>query len=100
VLIDFNSRINNLNEQHNSVSANLVLVNNALTSLQQQQISVIKICDSGEHLVRTGTGIYAVYMVSNYFGTYLGKLAEDVVYQTTDSKMARFKLSHNSIICL
>lgn len=104
VIIDFNSELNNLNSTAATLSEvvteNLNIVNMALDNLQQQQVSVIKICASNEYLIKASSGVYAVHMVSNNFGTFLGKLPNEVTYQTTDSIKARFKLVNSEIICL
>ena len=74
-------------------------LNNLLDDLQLEvhnnKVTVHKICTSSEHLLKLQGDFYAVYMVSNNFGTYLGKLDVGVQYQTTDSVHVRFKILNN-----
>lgn len=82
----------------------LAVINSTLTNIQQQvtlnKVEVLKICASNEHLIKINNVFYAVYMVSNNYGTYLGKLDNNVQYRTTDSVASNFKIMNNSITCL
>lgn len=103
-IIDFDNDLNNLQSSYTSSNeasiANYNLLSAAMVQLSSSNLEVIKICSSGEHLLKNSSGVYAVYMVSNNYGTFLGKLANDVNYQTTDSVHASFKLVDNNIVCL
>ena len=85
------------------VAGKLSRINQTLTNIQREvstgAVSVLPICNSNEHLIKTNTGFFAVYMVSNNFGTFLGKLDNDVLYQTTDSIRARFIINGDNINC-
>lgn len=84
--------------------ADIDTINTTLTDIQSQvtlnKVNVIKICASNEHLIKMQNSYYAVYMVSNNYGTYLGKLSEGVNYQTTDSVRASFKIVNGALNCL
>lgn len=104
VLIDFGERLNNQETLSGSLGealdTNLTILNNALIMLQNQVISVVPICNSGENLIKSGNSLYAVYMISNNYGTFLGKLSENVNYRTTDAVQANFKIVNNVVVCL
>lgn len=89
--------------QH-SIDFNYALVNATLTQIQlqveQNKVQVLSICASSENLIKVNANYFAVYMVSNNFGTFLGKLDENVLYQTTDIFHARFKINNGVILCL
>jgi len=82
----------------------LAVINSTLTSIQQQvalnKVEMVKVCASNEHLIKMNNSFYAVFMVSNNYGTYLGKLDSNVQYRTTDSAAANFRITNNSITCL
>lgn len=104
VVIDYDSRLNNLDAEFTTLDAilnyNIALVTSMLADLNSKQIVPVKICASNEYLLKTATGMYAVYMVSNNFGTFLGKLAENLNYRSTDQVQANFKIVNNNIVCL
>jgi hypothetical protein len=79
-------------------------INDTLTDIQQQvtanKVNVVKICASNEYMIKMNNEFYAVYMVSNNFGTYLGKLDNGVQYQTTDSVRSRFSVNNGVLTCL
>lgn len=104
VVIDYDSRLNNLDAEFTTLDAtlnyNIALVTSMLADLNSKQIEPVKICASNEYLLKTATGMYAVYMVSNNYGTFLGKLSEQTNYQTTDVIHAQFKIVNNNIVCL
>jgi uncharacterized protein YcfL len=103
VTIEFSEKLSNLEtnlaNRDEILENNIQLVNTALGDLQGKQIEALKICSSNEHLIKQGNNFYAVYMVSNNYGTFLGKLAENVVYRTTDNVGANFKIINNRIVC-
>lgn len=100
-IIDFGNELNNVQaSSENIANNNYTLLNNAMLQLASTSLTVIKICASAEHLLKNSSGVYAVFMVSNNYGTYLGKLANDINYQTTDSVHANFKLVNDEIVCL
>lgn len=78
-------------------------LNNLLDDLQLEvhnnEVSVHKICASKENLLKLQGEFYAVYMVSNNFGTYLGKLDAGINYVTTDLVHASFKIVNGNIVC-
>lgn len=104
VLIDYNSLVNNVDAQFSTLEEtltnNTLVVNTMLSDLAAKQTIPVKICASSEYLLKTSTGVYAVYMVSNNYGTYLGKLVEQTNYLTTDTVRATFKIVNNNIVCL
>lgn len=100
VVIDFDERFNNLDQSNIDLNASLALLNNALTNLQTKQLSIVSICSSSEKLIKTNDGLYAVYMISNNYGTYLGKLVENVNYRTTDASQTNFKIVNGQVVCL
>lgn len=79
------------------------LTNDYLNDLQLEvrtsKVEVIKICASSENLIKVGGAFYAVYMISNNYGTYLGKLENNTNYQTTDNSHKGFHLTNGSIVC-
>lgn len=85
------------------VEQNYLDLNNLLDELQLEvhnnKVTVHKICTSNEHLLKLQGDFYAVYMVSNNFGTYLGKLDSNVNYSTTDNVHASFKIVSGNIVC-
>lgn len=85
------------------VEQNYLELNNLLDELQLEvhtkEVTTHKICTSKEQLLKIQGEFYAVYMVSNNFGTYLGMLESNVNYQTTDSVHAGFKIINGSIVC-
>ena len=89
--------INNQFSQFNNVLNSLqAIVNNTVNP-----IFMIKVCSSNEHLIKVNGYYYSVYMVSNDFGTFLGKLEQNINYMTTDSSRVRFKInSQNNLQCL
>lgn len=97
------ARLDALEMREILVAGELSRINQTLTDIQTEvstgTVSVLPICNSNEHLIKTNTGFFAVYMVSNNFGTFLGKLDNDVLYQTTDSVRARFTVSGDTINC-
>jgi hypothetical protein len=102
-----NTITNNYNNLNNAINNNYNNTLTMLNSLQTQinnaasnQVSVLNICNSDEYLIKVGTNYYAVYMVSNNYGTHLGKLSLNVTYQTTDSYHKLFKLTSSGITCL
>ncbi len=86
-----------------SIETQFDTINTNLNDIQLQvstnKVTVLPICASGENLIKMNNEFYAVYMVSNNYGTYLGKLANNVNYQTTDSIHAGFHLNSGSIVC-
>jgi hypothetical protein len=88
----------------NLVEGELTAINNTLTDIQNEvsigAVSIVKICASNEHLIKINSGFFAVYMVSNNYGTYLGKLDVNTTYQTTDSVHAQFKILNDAVVCL
>lgn len=56
------------------------------------KISFVKPCGSLENLMLINGTYYAIYMVSNNYGTYLGTLSERTRYQTTDSTKKQFEI--------
>lgn len=97
------ARLDALEMREILVAGELSRINQTLTYIQREvstgAVSVLPICNSNEHLIKTNTGFFAVYMVSNNFGTFLGKLDNGVLYQTTDSVRARFTVSGDTINC-
>lgn len=67
--------------------------------IEVNKVELVKVCASNEQLIKVNNKFYAVYMVSNNNGTYLGELASNVQYQTTDNVRARFSLQNNQIVC-
>jgi len=104
VVIDYNDKINNLEtdaqDLRETLDYNVAVVTAMLADLNTKQLTPVKICASAEYLIQTSSGFYAVYMVSNNFGTYLGKLAEETQYQSTDIVKANFKIVNNQVVCL
>lgn len=104
ITIEFSNRISNLDNDFSSMeetmNENIATINLGLSDLQRKVIAPIKICNSDEHLIKTVDSVYAVYMVSNNYGTFLGKLSENVEYKTTDTVGARFKIVNNTVKCL
>lgn len=88
---------------HATIENDFVTTNAFLNNLQAEvtvnKVTVLTICASGENLIKMNNDFYAVYMVSNNFGTYLGKLADNVNYATTDNIHAGFHLNNGVIIC-
>ena len=86
-----------------SIESQFDTINNNLNNIQQQittnKVTVLPICASGENLIKMNNEFYAVYMVSNNYGTYLGKLANNTSYSTTDSVHAGFHLNNGVIVC-
>lgn len=86
------------------VEQNFIDLTNLLDDLQVEvhnnKVTVHKICASNENLLKLQGEFYAVYMVSNNFGTYLGKLDSDTNYQTSDATNTRFKIVNGLINCL
>jgi len=80
-------------------NATMAVINDLQVQITTGAVNVLPICSSGESLIKTSQGIYAVYMVSNNFGTYLGMLSENVAYQTTDTSHTHFMLVNNEVIC-
>lgn len=103
VTIEFSEKLSNLEtdltNRDEILDDNIQLINTALGQLQGKQIEALKICSSNEYLIKQGNSFYTVYMVSNNYGTFLGKLAENILYRTTDSVGASFKIINNTIIC-
>lgn len=100
-IIDFGNELNNVQaSSENIANNNYTLLNNAMLQLASTSLTVIKICASGEHLLKNSSGVYAVFAVSNNNDTYLGKLANDTTYRTTDEVQAKFKLVNGEIVCL
>jgi hypothetical protein len=99
-----NARLDALEMEANLVEGELAVINDTLTDIQNEvsvgAVSVVKICASAESLIKTNTGFFAVYMVSNNYGTYLGQLTENTTYQTTDATHVQFKILNGSIVCL
>lgn len=104
VTIEFNNKLSNIDRDFDTMQEtldnNISIINQGLAQLQGKVISLVKICSSNEYLIKTSDGMFAVYMVSNNYGTFLGKLANDVNYQTTDTVKANFKLVNNQLVCL
>lgn len=62
------------------------------TLINGNKISFVKPCGSSENLMLINNTYYAIYMVSNNYGTYLGTLSERTRYQTTDSTKKQFEI--------
>lgn len=63
------------------------------------KVSVLQICSSNENLIKVNNDFYAVYMINDDYGTYLGKLTSNVNYQTTDIHHSRFTITNGNIVC-
>lgn len=91
---------NQINTNYNSTVLLLNSLQNQINNSQNNTISIIQICNTNENVLKLNNNYYAVYMVSNAFGTYLGKLSQNVQYRTTDSSKQDFHInSNNQIIC-
>lgn len=86
------------------IQANFITSMNTLTELQTEvtknKVEIVPICNTAEHLIKINGTYFAVYMVSNNLGTYLGKLEKGITYQTTDSNQDKFTLNDLTIECL
>lgn len=94
---DVESLKQSLEADYQDVIARLDVIENTVNNAER--IEIMSICGSGENLIKVGNKFYAVYMVSNNYGTYLGKLQENMNYQTTDIVKARFKIVNSTIFC-
>lgn len=103
VTIEFSEKLSNLENEFKSkdelLDTNIQVINSGLAMLQGKQVTPVKICSSKEYLIKQGNDYYVVYMVSNNYGTFLGKLAENINYATTDEVKARFKVVNNELVC-
>lgn len=93
---DIQALTNSIDTQFNAVNASL---NSIQAQVSTNKVTVMQICASGENLIKMNNEFYAVYMVSNNFGTYLGKLTNNVNYMSTDSVRATFHINNGNIIC-
>ena len=93
-----------LDNKTDTINAALDILQAKVASLETEasnNTKVVKVCNSSEYLLRIGSSYYAIYMVSNNYGTYLGKLSEGVSYRTTDSTNSNFRVETNkTITCL
>lgn len=82
------------------LNATLSLIDDLSAEVAAGEVKILKVCSSKEYLIKVPSGVYAVYMISNNLGTYLGQLEENVEYRTTDSVQSRFKISQGVVVCM
>jgi hypothetical protein len=59
------------------------------------------LCSSNEYAIKKGNTLYAVYhqeLSSGKSNTYLAKLGENIVYQTTDGLAKKFKIVNFNLV--
>lgn len=96
--VELGKYINFINNEYNNM--NKILENIELKiNDNENNLQVIRVCDTNEYILRINELFYSVHMVSNNYGTYLGMLSMNITYRTTDTKKRDFSLSKQGIIC-